>query len=136
MAIHLESDSASTDVSLDSKSSCEENESQQEEKLEKISETDSSDNKDTLDFQLLKGTCLDVPCHTWCSHDILVYFGKNYLTKTTRAKITKVTTSQKQPLFTLDFEELEQKFSRYDVHYAYRYCSDIPTLLKCPELHT
>ena len=86
--------------------------------------------EEVLDFSVLVGVQLQVPCNTWSHEHAVANFGVDCADKKTDAEVTKVRVSGAQATCTIRFSKLKSSFSGYNVNYIYRYATEIPASLQ------
>ena len=71
-----------------------------------------------VDFSILKGVKLEVPCNTWEQEDSEKYFGVGCELKSTEAEVTRVVKpASHHPTFSLRFPARKATFSGYSLQY-------------------
>jgi hypothetical protein len=86
--------------------------------------------EEVLDFSVLVGAQLQVPCNTWSHEHAVANFGVDCGDKKTDAEVTKVRVLGAQATCTIRFSKLKSSFSGYNVNYVYRYATEIPASLQ------
>jgi hypothetical protein len=86
-----------------------------------------NDRVDSADCVPLLGLKLSVPCSSW-GQNAATYFGEDFASKNTPAKITRVTgTTVRSLKFSLQFPEMQETFIDYKWPYIVEHlCDDLP----------
>ena len=75
-----------------------------------------------VDYSVLKGIQLQVPCYTWTREHAKANFGVDCLEEQTEVEVAKVRTSlAKVPMFTIRFPKFKSTFNGYEVSYSNKY---------------
>jgi len=84
-----------------------------------------------VDFSILKGVKLEVPCNTLEQEDSEKYFGVGCELKSTEAEVTRVVKpASHHPTFSLRFPARKATFSGYSLQYVFRHATEISNSLQ------
>ena len=84
-----------------------------------------------VDYSVLKGIQLQVPCNTWTWEHAKANFGVDCLEEQTEVEVAKVRTSlAKVPMFTIRFPKFKSTFNGYEVSYSNKYAVEISDALQ------
>ena len=86
--------------------------------------------EEVLDFSVLVGVQLQVPCNTWSHEHAVANFGVDCADKNTDAEVTKVQVSSAQATCTIRFSKLKSSFSGNNVNTFYRYATEFQASLQ------
>ena len=84
-----------------------------------------------VDYSVLKGIQLQVPCNAWTREHAKANFGVDCLEEQTEAEVAKVRTSLAMvPMFTIPFPIFKSTFDGYEVSYSNKCAVEISDALQ------